>query len=312
LIFLEILIGIGEAFAWWRFPVSDLNPFVYSFKKSSTFFFYELKQDQLAYLKSVPTGLRWGANSFIFTIFIYLLFSVQYFQRKIFFPLVLITSFLTIAASSRLFFWAGFLAVSLLFAFKRKFKLSLISMAIPIILAYMLSSFASHLIIGQKARECLSFPEEITNKFFHFKEKVILPTASPQQVKSIANQLPSDSQRYIYWKNSWSTFRTSPIKGAGLGKSSLDPHTGQPQSTHFFLLEIMADVGIIGICLYLTFLFMPLIDAFRQNKSYFPLAIVLCLFFVVASLSLSSLIYVPIYYLSLGLIHREIYNAPHH
>lgn len=303
---LDVCTGLLESTTTLRFPNSGLNPNVAELGKAPTYDFKILSEYQLSYHETSPTGFRWGMNNFVFGLFIYLLFAMGRIRETFYIILLAIVSYLTVSASARVLFWTCFPLLATYSFLKKDWKMTIGHLIVPGLVA-LLMMFGSS-IMSIKAEECLTLPSVLIKKLNEQKQ---VP-AIRNEVKEMILASPTTSseiKRIAYLKNNVARIKQNPILGTGLGKGSVDLMTGNHQSPHMYLIEVLTDTGLIGFLIYLVFLIKPVIDSFRISKEKFYFTIFVTGFVLVGSVVLSSLVYFPIYYLALGFVHSDIHDS---
>lgn len=300
----DLCIGLCEGLNLFRYPLSSMNPDVVFWKKLPEFYFPELNQVQINYLKTTPTGLRWGANNFMISALIYMVFVQRFMNRTFFWLLYIVLAVLAVQTSSRLIFWAYIPIFTGAFLLARQWKGAACAFLVPIFLCGLFLLEGG--ILAHKANECLDFPLRLFSQVTHFDEKVVTEYKKPIELKSEANQLSSEASRYEYMTDAMTIWKQSPIIGAGLGKSSIEPATGKAQSPHFYFLEILADTGIIGLIIFLCVGLVPLFRIVNFSPADLSFHFSITAVVILGSIALSSLVYFPLFYLALGYSHAEI------
>ncbi len=295
----DIFIGLLETLELWRFPLSGLNPDAFRYGRNPILDFSNLPQDSISYLKSVPTGLRWGANNFILGCLIYLLFIARFGKKWSYYLILGVSSFLTVYASSRLLLWIGFPVIAIFAFFRFNLRDAILSLSLPFSITFLLTFSSAPL--NYKADECLYMPWKIAATYLADAPTSKLITADQGKGKV----LKSEIHRKDFFKITMSNFISAPILGNGPGKGSVDRTTNKKISPHFYFLEILADFGVIGGILFFCAFLYPLYAGIKSKSRNLPFTASLLSLLAIGSITLSSLAYYPLFYLSLSFLNSE-------
>ena len=289
---LQIVIGLLEHFTTFRWPISKYSTYNHWFGISHI---EDIKILESDYTMSFPTGLSWGPNDYGVMMCIFLTFVLfshinRWLKLSIVLLLVLNIHF-TISSSALL----GALLICVIFVFmKIKNKLLIFFLIFICVSGFILNS-------------------ELRNRFSEtslFLSKIL-------QTDFYSQLEPLQSKRAIYLRAYWyqEAFKAAikhPINGMGIASSSaasIFPKTNGNMNLHFFFLEILVDVGLIGFSIFILmyiFNLKQLCKVFYLNKDKLlnTIAISIAVFlaiFPLSSIALSSGSYFLPWFLLVGM-----------
>jgi O-antigen ligase len=114
----------------------------------------------------------------------------------------------------------------------------------------------------------------------------------------------SNTDRYLTWQNGWQVFKDNPVVGAGIHKAkdffyqntNYPPFQSEfkPLEVHNTFLKVAAELGLIGLCLFMLLFLWPWIKSFKRSSSdrYF----LLC-----------SMIILTLSIMTIGLVYKDLF-----
>lgn len=289
---IDFIIGFGEMAQLWRFPLSELNSNV-TFWNKSTDIFRDLHKDSIAYIASSPTGLRWSANNFVFTLHLTTLFLIQFGHRRLAISFILITAISAVFAGSRILFIGMPLIYLILWISKKDRKA--IGLTLIMYVGALVSIYNLPIHARWKAYEIIQFPNVVLNMLNSETKTISTFNASGKYQRS-------EVARSMLLLAGLQKIKASPIIGLGPGAGLYTISEEEAWSLHNVILEIWVDSGLIGIGLLLAFLLVLLSEAKTYSPEYLPLTFSFLIALGLGGISLSSLNYFPPAYIGLGLL----------